>query len=317
MWQSPWWSAQQDSVWRIEGASKWRNHPLVTSLLLFLRRRRYRIVMTTGNQAALYYGLLCWLFRVRPKHVVIQLYLDERSGLVGLLHDPLMRLVLRRAYGVIVSSRGEIEEVEARFGVPSRRVRFVPYHTNVIKPELLPRPDGPIFAGGRNFRDYETLVEAARDLGHRMVIVCGADQLVDTPLPGHIEVFREVQYERYMELLRGASFVVVPLSTERVPSGQVAFLEAMGYGKPVVTTESIGTVDYIRPGIDGALYRLGDVEDLRARLEELLANPVHTLQMGIAAYEAVLERFTFERHVQAKYAALRELATQALEERRI
>ena len=62
---------------------------------------------------------------------------------------------------------------------------------------------------------------------HPVVVVCGADQLRDVDIPANVEVRREIPWEEYLSLLRGAGVVVVPLSTELVPSGQVAILEAM------------------------------------------------------------------------------------------
>ena len=88
----------------------------------------------------------------------------------------------------------------------------------------------------------------------------------------------------------------------------LAILEAMGYGKPVITTRAVGTVDYVRDGVDGLLYELGDAAGLARRIERLATDEKHRAQLGTAAFEAVMEQFTFERHVEAKLAAIRDLA---------
>jgi len=311
MWESAAWSEAVDTVRERNPRQRWYNNGLLVAARLFARRLfakpPYSALLTTGNRTTLYYGVLCKLFFVEQRQVVAQLYLDRHPGLLGVTHDQLLSWVLRDAYGVIVTSSGETPVVEERYGVPQSRVRFVPYHT-LAEPQNLGTTGSYVFAGGRNYRDYETLVDAVRGLEVPTVIVCGQDQLRDVELPPNVTVHREIPWEQYIELLQGASFVVVPLSSDYVPSGQVAILEAMGYGKPVVTTRAVGTVDYVRDDVDGLLYELGDAAGLARRIERLATDEEHRAQLGSAAFEAVLEQFTFERHVEAKLAAIRELA---------
>ncbi|TME12707.1 MAG: glycosyltransferase family 4 protein [Chloroflexi bacterium] len=306
MWQSPRWTKVADTVFRRGAKPAFLNHPLLLTLRLLRARSRYAVVVTSGSQVALLYGLLCRLLALPQKQVVVQLYLNERRGLLRAL-DPLTRLVLRRAWGVIVNSRGEIGLLARRFGVPPERVRFVYYHTNIIEPELVEGRSGVVFAGGRNFRDYETLVDALRGLDLDAVIVCGRDHLLVSDAPDRVRIRREIPYPDYLEVLRQASIVVVPLSTETVPAGQVAILEAMALGKPVVTTRGIGTVDYVRDGIDGLLYARGDAADLRRCIVTLAEDSSMRSRMGRAALASVQSDLTFDRHVEATIGALRSL----------
>ena len=310
MWQSPRWTSVADTVFRRGAKPAFLNHPFLLSLGLLRSRSRHAVVVTSGSQVALLYGLLCRLLALPQKQVVVQLYLNERRGLLRAL-DPLTRLVLRRAWGVIVNSRGEVDLLARRFGVPPARVRFVNYHTNIIEPELVEGRSAVLFAGGRNFRDYETLVEALRGLDLDAVIVCARDQLLasGTPsgTPDRVRIRREIPYADYLEELRQASIVVVPLSTETVPAGQVAILEAMAMGKPVITTRGIGTVDYVRDGVDGLLYANGDAADLRRCIVKLAEDASMRSRMGVAALASVQADFTFDRHVEATIGALRSL----------
>jgi len=307
MWQSSTWTSAVDTVYRFEPRTAITNHRVMLALRLLLQRSKHDVVMTTGNQVALYYGLLCRLFFLDSRQVVTQLYLDQRIGVTRYLHDPLMRLVLRHARGVLVPSTGEVDLVAERFGVNPDRIQFIPYHTNLTEPKNLGCASGYVFAAGRNLRDYDTLVEAVDGLDVETVIVCGENHLRDRTLPPNVRVLREIPWPEYLALLQGAQVVVVPLSTEIVPSGQVAILEAMGYGKPVITTRSVGTLDYIRHGVDGLLYALGDADDLRAQLRRATGDLEFRVQMGIAAFERTLAEFTFDQHVSQKLQAIQKL----------
>ncbi len=315
MWQSAAWAEAVDTVRNLQQKRSWQNRGVFLAARLFARRLLakppYRAVLTTGNRTTLYYGLLCKLFFVRTEQVVAQLYLDRRPGILNALHDGLLRWILRSAHGVIITSRGEAPVVESRYGVSQSRVRFVAYHTTLIEPENLGTNGAYVFAGGRNYRDYESLVAAVSNLDVPTVIVCGADQLQGVTLPPNVTVHREIPWERYIELLRGASFVVVPLSSAYVPAGQVAILEAMGYGKPVITNRVVGTVDYVHDGEDGLLYEMGDIAGLAHSISRLAEDQELRARLGKSAFDAVVNEFTFERHVAAKLAAIRDLAGMA------
>jgi glycosyltransferase involved in cell wall biosynthesis len=82
----------------------------------------------------------------------------------------------------------------------------------------------------------------------------------------------------------------------------------MAYGKPVITTASFGTADYVRHGVDGLTYRGGDAGDLREQLRRITSDQPLRERLGRAAYERVLTSFTFELHAAAKLRAIRELA---------
>jgi len=307
MWQSPEWTEAVDTVFRLEPDGRKSNGRLRLAMRLFRSRARYDVVLTTGNQVTLYYGLLCRLFFVRSKQVVVQLYLNQRPGLLNWLHDVLMRMVLARARGVLISSTGEAELVESRFGVPQSAIRFIPYHTNVMQPEDLGTDGEYVLAAGRNFRDYDTLIDAVDGLDVQLLIVCGQEHLRGRRIPSNVTVEREIPWDDYLRRVREARFVVVPLSSELVPAGQVAILEAMGYGKPVITTRSVGTTDYVRHEIDGLLYTMGDARDLRLQIERLTSDDRLRERLGQAAHEAIVTGFTFAHHVQHKLQAMREL----------
>lgn len=71
-------------------------------------------------------------------------------------------------------------------------------------------------------------------------------------------------------------------------------IEAMASGAPVVASRIGGVAEVVIDGRTGYLVEPGDVADLRARLEVLLADPARARQMGEEGRQLVLERFTWE-----------------------
>ncbi|GGF35922.1 hypothetical protein GCM10010922_08830 [Microbacterium sorbitolivorans] len=66
--------------------------------------------------------------------------------------------------------------------------------------------------------------------------------------------------------------------------------EALASGVPVVATGSGGPVDLVRSSIDGWLYTPGDLDDLRARVVDLLGDDAKRAAFGSAARESVKAR---------------------------
>lgn len=87
----------------------------------------------------------------------------------------------------------------------------------------------------------------------------------------------------------------------------LAALEAMASGTPVVASRLGGLVEIVRHGITGFLVEPGNVDELRARLAELLGDPSLARRMGRNAREWVCERFTWHACAQRCLAAYAEL----------
>jgi phosphatidylinositol alpha 1,6-mannosyltransferase len=66
--------------------------------------------------------------------------------------------------------------------------------------------------------------------------------------------------------------------------------EALASGVPVVATGTGGPVDLVRSSIDGWLYRPGDLDDLRARVADLVGDPAKRSAFARAAREGVAGR---------------------------
>jgi glycosyltransferase involved in cell wall biosynthesis len=206
-----------------------------------------------------------------------------------------------------VLSTEELEAFPSTWGVDSERVFFTPF-CYTLKDEDLAKPvseDGGVFAGGDSRRDYDTLLEAARRTDARVTLATG---LLDgrDDIPPNVEAGR-VSHERFFELMRETSVVVVPFParTER-SAGQQTYLNAMALGKPVIVADSAGVRDYVEDGETGLLVPPADPDALAAAIDWVLdpANAEAVERMKEAGRRISTTRFTRENYLSSIFAAL-------------
>lgn len=90
-----------------------------------------------------------------------------------------------------------------------------------------------------------------------------------------------------------ADFLVLP-STES-EAFPLVVLEAMASGKPVIVSSLTGPSQMVDDGMDGLITRVGDVDDLRDKIEMLAANEDKRLEMGMVAREKTIERYSWDK----------------------
>jgi glycosyltransferase involved in cell wall biosynthesis len=307
-WQSPEWLERTDSIYPLTPGGGdpdflpwWRE-----AWTLYRRRRGYDVVLTMGIRESIAYAFLCWITGAAPRQIMTEIFIDSpaHGNVLWRMKTALYRRLARRAIGIITNSTAEIATNAARFDLPHERFRYVPLNTTIEHPEYLPAPDGYLFCAGRTLRDYATLrrVIEATDLPWH--IVAGADDLRDAPLPDRVTVHREIDRSRYLDLLRGARLVVLPLLPTERATGQVVVLEAMSYGKPVLTTRAPGTIDLIRDGETGRLIAPGAAGAMIAATDLLLADPIEAERIGRAGFTTVLHHHATPTHSEARLAAI-------------
>src|SRR5262249_366577 len=151
-----------------------------------------------------------------------------------------------------------------------------------------------ICTAGLEFRDYPTLIEAARGLEARVVIAAAspwskrADATADSELPANVEVCR-LGFVDLRPLYADARLVVMPHYDVDFQAGVTTILEAMAMARPVVCSRSRGQTDILTDGVTGVFVPPGDSQRLRAALEELLGDPDRAHRLGSAARQFVVD----------------------------
>jgi glycosyltransferase involved in cell wall biosynthesis len=96
------------------------------------------------------------------------------------------------------------------------------------------------------------------------------------------------------EMIDRASVIVVP--SEWYENCPMSVLEAMAYGKPVVGSRMGGIPELVEDGKTGLLFDSGNIEQLIAALDRLMASAELRKQMGQAARKRVESQFSLDSH---------------------
>lgn len=320
--QSPAWCAKTSHVddleWEAETiqgrftCSLMRRLRPISQLVKVLRNcHRYDVVITGNVKVAQLFALFRSAFRVgSPRQIILELMLDEaKANVLWTIKRSIQRFLFSSVEIIFVSSTAEVSSYTQRLGLPDGRVRFLPFHTNIIEPKILEMRGDYILSAGLTGRDYETLAAAAHGLEHDVVVVSDPLSIQDIDFPRNVEIMCDIPYARYVEILNHCAFVVVPLKKLVKSTGQVVILEAMGLGKPVIATETTGTVDYIESGVNGILVPVGDHRALRRAIDSLIAEPDLYRKIAENALRTIKKRHTFDIYVENVLRVADELAS--------
>lgn len=301
-WQSALWRQRVHSIFSdpeagaatVEFLSTWKQ-----AWRLFRKRQQSDVIVTMGVRESMVYALLCAVFFLPSKQVMMEVFIDslDPSSPLWRIKTWLYGWLARRSIGMVTNSSAELSSISERFGMPPSRLKFIPL-CSTIPPEPTPEPKHScILAAGRTLRDFPLLIHVAASMPDvPFEIICGSTDLVHETVPANVQIFREVPISLYLQKLRLAQFVVIPLLPTPRSTGQVVLLEAMAMGKPVIATRSPGTVDYIRDGETGFMVEEGNPADMLAACRRLLEDASLRQRMGDAARVYVEENGIPDRY---------------------
>jgi glycosyltransferase involved in cell wall biosynthesis len=267
---------------------------------LWLRRNRYDWVITSDYRTSFLYGALRNLLGGKSFHMVKELYLDERT-LGSRVRKALFSWALCHCDCLVTNCSAEVAAYGAFLNLAPERVHFLPWPSN-LPAQTDVADDGYVFAAGRSWRDWQVLLHAADRVAARFVVVAERSALAGLRIPGNVALHCDVDRKQYLDFLRGARVVAVPVRATVRSVGQAVILEAMAFAKPIVAARVPGILDYVRAGETGLYYEPGDAGSLVDRLNHLLADPALRARLGDEARAAVQTRFNKARYSEAMLA---------------
>jgi glycosyltransferase involved in cell wall biosynthesis len=268
----------------------------------------YDVVITANLRTAQLYGLCRSIFNIKyPKQIVLELMLDEENkSVLWKIKRLIQRFIFSSVDIVFVSATHEIDTYSQRLKKPRNHIKFLPFHTNILEPKIH-KGNNYMLSAGRTGRDYGILADAVKDVDIEVIIISDKHSVKGINFPSNVKVLVDVPYMKYLDLLYNCRFVVVPLKKLVKSTGQVALLEAMATGKPVIATETVGTKDYIQSGVNGILIPPEDPSSLRESIDTLIKNPTLEKEISMNALESVRNLYTLEKYCSTILNAAEEL----------
>lgn len=277
------------------------------AMLGFRRRAQYDAFFTTGEDIGLPLGMLMKAGFAKQSHTMIAhtLFPPKKQAFFqfGRVGSALDR--------VLVYSTSEERLAIDKLGLPAAKVERIYYHADqeFFKPQGTPLEPDLICAAGQLLRDYDTLVEAVRDLPVRVQIAAGSPW-IERPLqprsalPANVTWGRLNRFELRALYARSA-IAVVPILQNHYQTGIATILEMMSMGKCVIATRTHGQTDTIVDGVTGVYVPPGDPRALRNAIERMIADPEAAARMGAEARKFMETRASLDLFVERLVAAIR------------
>lgn len=299
------------------------------SIILFFRRKKPDLIVNATVKPLIYGTLAAWLTRTPVINLVTGLgYLFTDKGTKASFLRVIVRTVYRflfryRNQRVIFQNRDDMRVIQSFAGLGSRRFRLVPgsgVDTKAFSPcEHSPRAELQVVFVGRMLYDkgVQHFVESAIALRRqhpsaRFLLVGPTDYGNPSGIPESRLSFWAQSgivvwcgtVDDMQSVYRAADVVVLPSRREGMPK---VVLEAAASGLPVVTTDVPGCRDSVIHGESGFLVPWGNVEELSARIGQLLSDSGLRQKMGRNARKLAEERFSADVVVGKTYDIVMEL----------
>lgn len=209
------------------------------------------------------------------------------------IKQKLSKLALSRVSKFIVHSTAEVESYSAWLGLPPEKFVFVPLQRGQFKIEEEEESEDPfILSVGSAKRDYTTLFKAVEPLGYKTIVIASELAIQNLKVPKNVSVLHNIPHEECRRYVQRARINIVPIDNDQTASGQVTVIEAMKFGRPVIASKCIGTIDYVSSGEDGILVEPKSVEELTAQIERLWSDSNLRRQLGQAAKTTADNRYS-------------------------
>jgi glycosyltransferase involved in cell wall biosynthesis len=257
---------------------------------LAMRKGRIDLVLSWTMRIGILFGILRRVFRTLPRgrHILCDFHIDPtRSDPIYKLRLKMLEMALPGIDFFYCTSNEERELYCKSFCIPLERIRFFPLAPAGHLFRHAAQGDGAyIFSYGNSDRDFETLIRAVAELRVDLILL---SQLFRPRgvLPHNVRLIeRKLPYAELLELIQAAQVVVLPLRSSRVSAGQMAMMEVMAMGAPLVVSRNMATQEYASHGETALFFESGNEDDLKKQVRCLLENPNAARRMGRSASEA-------------------------------
>ena len=209
-----------------------------------------------------FYGLLLafWMrvFHIKKKNklIVMTFIYKKRKGLVGKLYFQFIKYIVDSLYidKFVCFSKHECEMYSSMFNVPRSKFEYCgltiedeysKYSSKIQKGDFY-------LSAGRSNRDYEYLCSEFKEIPNERVIILCDNFSIDN-CPQNVEFKENVYGDEYKLLLAQSKGVIIPLKKGDISAGQLAMIQAMMFGKPVIITKTATILEYVQDDVNAII----------------------------------------------------------------
>jgi len=252
-----------------------RKLSILTVLRLFLQSYSCNYFLINCDPRSVFLLALCkYIFPFNPCRIIsLDCVLRIPESRKDRIAQFLKRIVFRKVHLFIEYFR-DTSGYSKYYGIPASKFIYVPFKINSYEiAKSTEVSDGDyIFCGGKTLRDFETLIEAMRQLPYRLRIVTMSNSeiemhgsfLNEADLPPNVEVVRhDGAPETFYDLIAGSLFAVLPIKSSSISASGIGVCLACMAMRKCVVISSGPTVNGIIDEDLAVIVPPGDSQSLK------------------------------------------------------
>lgn len=285
---------------------------LLCGVALYICSFRFDVVVSVSLLPSFVYGILCRIF-INPKaiHVCKEFYLetsDEKLSLKKRFRLSLLRFGLKHVDAVILNASSEACIYSKILSIPESQFYFIAWPSNISDPKMIFDNKGYFLSVGRSLRDWNIFYKAIKNTPYKYIVIASKENYKEFPVEENVVVMVDVNRKIYLDILRGARGVILPLKPTIRSTGQASFLEAMAYGKPVVASDVVGVRDYLCHEVNALLCAPEDEDSMKECIVRLAEDPEISERIAINGYNDILNKFNKYKYSEKMLAVINSLS---------
>lgn len=281
---------------------------------LVLSKTRPTAVILGSDIEVIIFALMRALTRSSDTKIVyLGFILTARPNrIINKMREAYFRFVFSFVDKIISHSKLEMDRFGKLFNNGRTEVTFIPYGLHIGGRDLsaareVTRRRPYIMAAGRSGRDYATLFAAVTSIPIELHVVCDSQQaLAGLAIPANVSILSSCYGGAYVDQLKDAEIVVIPLGVEDISAGQMVLIQAMAFAKPTIITRTVTVEDYVADEEQSLLVPPGDVDALRAAIERLLGDRTLAARLSSNALASFENKFCMRAFVRNLVAVVYE-----------
>ena len=270
----------------------WPGYALVPLKVLFVLRR-FDVIIAWQQVYGIALALLIRLLQLKPSvKICILSFIIKPAKQKGTFRKVInYALQCSCVHSIICYNETEMAQYKKLFPNVAHKFSSAILSEDIEDIQSFQMSDGDYYvAAGRSNRDNNFLIDYfSKHPARKLHLI--TDQMNSAKLPSNVLLFDNTFGRDYLQQIAGCKAIVMAFKDDTMSSGQLVFLHALQFGKPVVATHSKCLTGYIIHELNG-LEINKDINELEFALQKLDDENCYKLisSNGLRDYE---QRFGF------------------------